>query len=287
MAEPAHIHVSRGPAGHARSTPPEGGSALLRLGTATAWRDDSLQTTLRLLGEGGAVGRILLHSARSEISVPADAPDPGQDVHFMLTVSSALLLARRERALIHAASVAPPGGPAILLTGDARAGKSTTTANLVACGWDYLSDDQVVLSWEAVATEEPCTPRVEGWLRTFHLDRGWREGRVTGQRTDVDPTSLGGSHRRQAPLGGLLFPFLEPGRPTALHRVTSADALARLMRQSPWLFADPVVAGAALERLRRVAQLPAHVLRLGMDVYRDPARLGRLLEPVVLEMGTP
>ena len=69
--------------------------------------------------------------------------------------------------------------------------------------------------------------------------------------------------------------------------MTPADALARLIRQSPWLFADPVVAGASLERLRRVAELPAHVLRLGVDVYQDPARLVRLLEPVVLEMGTP
>lgn len=55
--------------------------------------------------------------------------------------------------------------------------------------------------------------------------------------------------------------------------VPAADALARLVRQSPWLLADPPAARDVLSLLRDIARRPVFMLRLGRDSYRDPERL--------------
>src|SRR3989441_8434802 len=102
-----------------------------------------------------------------------------RDLYSMLTISAALLLARLERALVHAAAVVAPDGHAWLLAGDARSGKSTSCATLAAAGWGYVSDDQVVLAAREDGVE------VEGWLRPFHLDRNGEGGEPTGERREV------------------------------------------------------------------------------------------------------
>src|SRR5256885_14550590 len=99
----------------------------------------------------------------------------------MLTISAALLCAGLGRALLHAAAVLAPDGTAWLLVGDARAGKSTTCANLARVGggggggWGFLSDDQGVLA----ATEQGVVGG--GGLRSFPLGEGWERGEVPGR----------------------------------------------------------------------------------------------------------
>src|SRR5690606_33365128 len=107
------------------------------------------------------------------LAVPAGAPTACADLYSMLTLSAALLLGRLERTPIHAAAVVAPNGQALLLAGDARVGKSTTTVNLITAGWDYLSDDQIVLE------RAGADLRVEGWPRLFYLDEGWEAGTPT------------------------------------------------------------------------------------------------------------
>jgi hypothetical protein len=190
----------------------------------------------------------------------------------MLTIAAALLLGRADRLLMHSAAVVDPSGGAWLLTGDARSGKSTSTANLIRAGWSWLSDDQVVLG---------CVGGdlvVEGWPRPFHLDTGWEDGSPTGLRATVDADSFGsGRWRRSAPLAGLLFPEVQAKSNTALMPVSRAEALTRLLRQSPWLLADRASAPSLLGLLERTAVSPAHRLVLAMDTFRDGSRLARIL----------
>ncbi len=187
----------------------------------------------------------------------------------MLTIASALLLGRLDRALVHSAAVVAPDGGAWLLLGDARAGKTTTTVNLISTGWGYLSDDQVVLRRDG-----RDGVWAEGWLRPFHLDTGWHTGRPTRVRRPVDARALAADARcRNARLSGLLFPRVDPDRPTALVPMTPADALSRLVRQTPWLLADRATAPRLLELLTRAGRRPAFLLRLGLDTFRDPELL--------------
>lgn len=245
----------------------------LSLGSVDTWVDGD---TARLSGGAEAWGAVALDAGVAELRV-AEATADSQAALWALysscTLSAALLLGRMGRALAHAAAVAPPDGPAWLLVGDARAGKTTTCANLTAAGWRYLSDDHVVLF-----RDEDGRAAVEGWPRAFHLDEGYDAGAPTGRRGSDDPRARWpGRWRRTAPLAGMLFPRVEADAPTALERAQPGTALAGLLRQSPWLLADRAGAPRVLDLLRDAALLPAHGLRLGLDTYQAPARLAEVV----------
>ena len=259
----------------ASEAPRPAGAATLALGSVQAWlATEPRPVQLHGLAAGSS-GTVDLISHRATLRAdPAAAGSPA-DVYSMLTVASALLLASLGRALVHAAGVVAPEGGAWLLVGDARAGKSTTCANLVRSGWAYLSDDQVVLS------SRPGGVVAEGWLRPFHLDRGWvegDEGEPGGDRSEVMPSALApDGRRRSAPLAGLLFPSVHRNTPTRLVPLSQGEALAGLVRQSPWLFAWRATAPAMLTLLRQAVRAASYRLHLGLDTYRDGERLSRRL----------
>jgi hypothetical protein len=249
---------------------------LLTLDRVRAWPDDRRGTLLRggLPASGGVVsldvGRARLYAD------PAQSPEAAADVYSMLTVSAALLLTSLGRALVHAAAVVDPDGAAWILAGDARSGKSTTCVTLASAGWEYLSDDQVVL-----ATDGADGVRVSGWLRPFHLDTAAPGREPTGERLEVLPAELGLTRwRRSAPLAGLILPVVLASQPTRLVPVAAADALAGLVRQSPWLLACPRAAPRVFALLARAVGGAAYRLELGLDTFRRPFELVRCLDPL-------
>lgn len=253
----------------------------LRLGTVRAWVTADADVVVAKGETKACVGHVELEHGRADIRVDeecyVDEDVRAQilpDLYSMLTVSAAMLLGRLGRVLIHAAAVVQPDGTAWLLAGDAGAGKSTTCANLIAAGWDYVSDDQVVLS----RGESPRL-QAEGWPRDFHLDAGWERGVPTGQRRVVEPSSLGdGRWRRRSLLSGVVLPQVAEERLTEIHPARAADALAALIRQAPWLMADPPVTRRCLELLRSAAGLPAFKLILGRDSFHAPGHLAAVLQ---------
>jgi hypothetical protein len=259
-------------------SPPSGATPTLRLGGVDAYLDDTTQSVLLRSDSGHVAGYVNLSAGDAWIDiVESTVPRRDGDVSSALTLCTALLMNRLERTLVHAAAVAPPGGAAWLLVGDTHAGKTTTTATLMAAGWEYLSDDHVVLS----ATERG--PMVEGWPRTFHLDAGWRTGAPMRSRIDVDPRQLALSRwRTTAVLGGILFPSVVANAPTHLEPMSAAQALTGLVRQSPWLMADARAAPSALALLTAAAQLPVRRLCLGFDTFNQPAALAHCLAPLCL-----
>jgi hypothetical protein len=234
--------------------------------------------TVTLRARDGSVGGTVdFVSLKATLALTPDAARPvatpleprNAAVFSALTLASALLLNRMRRALLHAAAVVAPDGRAWLLVGDAFAGKTTTTVNLIRAGWGWVSDDAVVLG-----RANDGAVVVEGWPRAFHLDRGYHAGESTGARIAVDPESFGpGQWRRGARLAGVVFPRVEADRPTAATPLPAADALARLIRQSPWLLADRTVARDVLALLTAAVSGPRFHLRLGRDAYRDTGRL--------------
>ena len=248
--------------------------ATLALDRVAAWVDQGRATAV-LRGAAPSSGGVLSLAAgrgRMQVDPAGGAQEAAGDLYSMLTISAALLLARLERALVHAAAVVAPDGHAWLLAGDARSGKSTTCATLASAGWGYVSDDQVVLAAREDGVE------VEGWLRPFHLDRNGEGGEPTGERCEVAPAELGlAGWRRTARLAGVILPSVAAREATVLTPVPAADALAGLVRQSPWLLACRAAAPAVLALLGRAVERGAFSLRLGRDTYRDPARLAACL----------
>lgn len=250
---------------------------VLRLGSVTAWVP-APGTVAVLGGTAGCRGQVRLDAGTARLtapSAPADADAAAWDLYSMLTLSCALLLGRMRRALVHAAAVVAPDGRAWLLAGDTHAGKSTTSVNLIQAGWRFVTDDHGVL-----ARGDGGEVRMEGWPRRFHLDEGWDAGAPLHRRGEVDPHQRWpGMWLRSAPVAGLLFPRVDAQQPTTLTRVAASQALAGLMRQSPWLLADRARAADLLALLTEACSLPAYTLRLGLDTYRDTARLLDVLRP--------
>jgi hypothetical protein len=271
---PSHgavVSVVRGASVPGPATPPT-----LRLGSAGAWVDgDSLALAC---GAAGCSGHAELRRGTAELRVPrgADAEAAEWELYSMATLACAVLLGRMGRTLAHAAAVVAPDGGGWLLVGDTHAGKSTTAANLLQGGWRFVSDDNVVLARDRAGVV------VEGWPRHFHMDEGWEAGAPLGRRGAIHPhRRWPGRWQESAPLAGLLFPRVEPHQPTALAPAAAAEALAGLLRQSPWLLADRTAAAAVLALLRDAAALPTYALRLGLDSYNDPALLVDRLRPAI------
>jgi hypothetical protein len=263
------LAVDVDPEHRAETAPP--GTPTLTLGRIGLWLDSESNTAQLSGAPDGARGKIYLAVPGATITAPANnEPDVIADVFGMLTITAALLLGRLGRALVHAAAVvSPESGEAWLLVGDAHSGKSTTTANLIRAGWRYLSDDHVVLS-----RDSDGRILAEGWPRDFHLDEGWERGGPTGRRGVIAFSEVAPDRwTRVAALGGVIFPRVDAARPTRWAPCPGADALGRLVRQSPWLLADREAGRGGLELLRRCVMLGAAELRLGLDTFGDPALL--------------
>ncbi len=179
------------------------------------------------------------------------------------------------------------GDVGALLVGGSGAGKTTTTLNLIRHGWDYLSDDAVLLREagervEAVAFRKgfSCTPKT---LLAFPGLRGVEEfGDPSGKRVvDLGATFGGGFVPRCTPRL-LLFPRLHAGR-TELRPLPNALALVRLSQQSGGIMTaargDNVVSRGQLELLKRlVRQAQSFELLLGEDALHDLSLVSKLLE---------
>lgn len=261
----ARVRVRRG---GPPARPP--GDPVLTLGPVETWIDGA-SAIVRARHE--PVGcAIDLGAPAAEVRVAATTTIT-RALYSMLTVTSALLLNRMGRALVHAGAVVGPDGGAWLVVGDGRSGKSTTCVNLVSAGWGLLADDQIVLARSGQRVV------AEGWPRTIHLDQGWEIGHPTGRRRDLDPRTLGVEHR---PVGveGVLLTRVEPDGRTVLEPATAADVFSQLVRQSPWLLADPGANGPVRDLLSGVSRQRRGTVVLGPDTFNRPDLLLERLAPL-------
>ena len=110
----------------------------------------------------------------------------------------------------------------------------------------------------------------EGWPRDAHLDAGWQSKNVERRRVPADLHSLrSDAWMTQTKLHGIWFPTVVADRPTRTDMIAPAEALTRIVRQSPWLLADSAVAASTLSLLTRVASLARATLSLGRDSYAN------------------
>lgn len=202
------------------------------------------------------------------------APAPAR--RDLARVGAIVRLRERGRYLLHAAGAVDPMGRAWLLSGDSGSGKSTLAYALARRGWRILGDDGVVVETAGAAV----------------IARGWRDPLMVSsalshafpEMRGREPEASAADPRRRAPLtvpladratvAAVIFVHRAPDR--SVERLSAVDALAALVRQSPWVILNDRHAPAHLAGLRRIAALPAY--RLGhtpaelhgiADVLRD------------------
>lgn len=206
----------------------------------------------------------------------------------MLHVAFCLMLRGQGMFDAHAA-VACFEEHALVLLGDAGAGKTTTLLSLLAAGATYLGDDRVLLR------EGSRDIQLLGYPRDFHVSPDTLRAHPRLRAHPALPTLDGKSRldpgaafpdRFQASFEGkitLLAPSVQPGTVTQLRPLAPAEALGRLLGASATVALEVLPARerqlALLTRLANTA--PAYELRLGSDVLLEPGRAGtRLLELV-------
>jgi hypothetical protein len=182
---------------------------------------------------------------------------------------------------LHAAGLATKDGEGVLLVGPSGSGKSTLSIGLIRAGWNYLSDDAVLLR---------CGPEgVEAFAcrRSFYIDAARSIDYSDFCLGDEEPDSNGGRRRRvgineaypeqyiaQCLPRIVIFPKITAHSQSMLRPIGKVSALGSLLAQSaPQLFDRSTMSGH-LELLKcLLGQAELFELNAGTDLYHQPAKL--------------
>jgi hypothetical protein len=212
-------------------------------------------------------------------------------VAIVNTLSYVIQAALRRGGLyvLHAAgAVEPATGAGFVVVGNSNSGKSSLTIRLASAGWRYLSDDMLVLSGdESGACEAHALRRIFSVSAQSLVGcdlKGLDE--ALGAPANSDPTkrklepgiTFPGSFVESCRPRVLLFPTLTGEAASRVERISSGEAMARLIRQCPWASYDT---GTAREHLRVLGMLAkqsdSFTLDAGRDLIEDSTRAPQLL----------
>ena len=183
------------------------------------------------------------------------------DAELARVTSFAVCAALRRFGLfdLHSAGVIEPQSSAgVLIVGPSGSGKSTLTFQLASAGWPYLSDDEVLLSFQDGQVE----------ARGFRSFFAMRESAGAGFKNVFEPAGIFASRRvSQVVPRWLLFTAITGKNETGMIELPQAETMIRLIRACPWATYDTTIAGPNLELLSRLArQAKAFDLAAGTDL---------------------
>ncbi len=123
---------------------------------------------------------------------PSKPEDDSREVRlYVLATVMASILLQRNRLPLHASAIKKNGG-LVLITGDSRAGKSTSLAGLLKKGYTVFSDDVIVLQKEeAQVLAKASYPMVKLWNDTLtKMNHPMFEDRSFRIQKDIDKYGL-------------------------------------------------------------------------------------------------
>jgi hypothetical protein len=188
---------------------------------------------------------------------------------------------------LHAAGSVAPDGAGVLVIGPSGSGKSTLATQLAAAGWQYLSDDSLLLYPDGEHVQARALRRVFALHdETFSVSGIGNPDALAIETEPFDPLK-----KRFEPRSVFPDRFVEACRPASLFfsRITrepesSARALspgetmARLIRMCPWACYDKPAAQAHLSVLAALArQACGFELLAGTDLFGDADYAARYL----------
>jgi hypothetical protein len=195
---------------------------------------------------------------------------------------------------LHAAGVVSPQGRGVLIVGPSEIGKSTLALGLMRKGWQYLSDDAVLVRRQgdgirALALRRHFYLNASDVSLYGHLPFGPaiddHAGR-TKRRLCLEAAFPGQAVSATTP-ALLLFPRISSREHTALHPLLKIEAARRLLEAAGSQLCDRATIGAELQVFRDlVGQAAALELHAGRDVHREPAVLIRLLDACTVGEAT-
>lgn len=189
---------------------------------------------------------------------------------------------------LHAAGVAQPeSGAGALIIGASGSGKSTLTVRLALSGWQYISDDFILLYESAGGAEARGLRRVfaltEATVATCDLPRIDEATRPTSEfdpcKRRLDPQVMFPAGFTESCLPkALFFPMVTAQATSHVIGLTQYEAMAQLIRVCPWACYDTPVAREHLHVLSRLArQCVSYLLKSGRDIFERPDFASELL----------
>jgi hypothetical protein len=177
-----------------------------------------------------------------------------------------------------------------LLLGPSGSGKTTTMLSLIASGWNYLSDDAIVVSADPEGGIWARPLRRSFSLKPDHLER---HPQLEAYVTESVP---GTSKRRLDPRKAWPEQYADMAKPrfiisckltdeetTRIIPMSRAESLARLVASTPWLMLDRSMAPVHLEIFRSLAATCCGFeLRAGREMFRNRSNITSLIAPEVL-----
>lgn len=219
---------------------------------------------------------------------PGALTDDAKSVRDLVLIGINELLAKFGLFDLHAAALAW-SGVGLLLVGGSCSGKSTTAVALACRGWDYLSDDAVLLrSGEPVAvhgfrTVFSVDPRLAEHFPELRAGLGALIDADTGKHLLDTRAAFPGQHVEETVPTRLVFTSISDAAKTVLEPLDPGRALTLLVQQSPSLAFRRRHARQQMALLGKlVRQGQSFALRAGRDVREDPARLEPLISDAVL-----
>ena len=278
--------------------------AIIRL-SVSEFSPDIASTFDRFDVSGGGVGytdgrTFVFDFKDSRIIVGPDQP-PQIDVWMrkeldlqradeLQVLNYALSIALRRCAVyeLHSGAVVEPHSQrGVLFIGPSGSGKSTLTLQLVANGWQYLTDDVLLLQ------------NVGGLVKAYPLRRAfvithstvvasglevreafakvdWSNGfKKPFMPNDFFPESFSASCQPQA----IFFPAITNEEQSVVRPLTQSETMIRLIKLCPWSCYDSVSSSGHLEALAALAkQCNGFLLFAGQDLLRDPATALKLVQ---------
>lgn len=186
---------------------------------------------------------------------------PARARRDLARVGAIVRLREQMRYLLHASGAVDPQGRAWLFSGDSGSGKSTLAYALARRGWTVLGDDGVVVEIahgvvQALPWRDPLMVS-ENLTPAFPELENHQALPDTADPRRRAPVQVAAAAR--APVAALVFVHRAELR--LMERITPVQALASLVRQSPWVILNDRHSPFHLAALQRVARLPA--FRLG------------------------
>jgi ABC-type hemin transport system ATPase subunit len=189
---------------------------------------------------------------------------------------SAALRRRRLFELHSGAVIDPQNGQGVLIIGPSGSGKSTLTVQLAAAGWPFLTDDVLVLSDEnARVTAWPLRRCFAVTSETFaasdflqaRTSLDYQQAQPAEKKQFVPHGVFNSDFKEQCIPQTLFFTELSGSERSHVLQLSSAEAMTRLIRMSPWSCYDRATAADHLAALATlVKQSTAYSLRAGKDL---------------------
>ena len=177
-------------------------------------------------------------------------------------------------------------GAGILVIGPSGSGKSTLATQLAAAGWQYLSDDSLLLFSDAETVKARALRRVFALSDETLSATGMDLESIATETVPLDPLKTRFEPRSVFPdsfvnvcVPRTLFFSQVTNEPVSRTRTLSQrETMTQMIRMCPWACYDKPTAANHLSLLAALArQARGYLLFAGKDLFGDPEYTGRFL----------